>query len=228
MNLRAALSNRSTRKSKVSILHLRRRHAHSSPDCQAKDNSGITVQMVDENPYHLLGSFAGPEDTPYEGGEFNVDIQVPDSYPFKPLKMKFITRVYHPNISSQTGLICLDILGKEWSPVLTLKSTLISLQSLLCSPVPEDPQDAVVAKVYTTDRKKFEATARLWTKGIYKDAESNVSPAAAAGLEQKHVDKFTSMGFDEKQVIDVLAVLDYRGANISNISDDTVVDQLLS
>ncbi|EIM21606.1 ubiquitin-conjugating enzyme e2-24 kda [Wallemia mellicola CBS 633.66] len=198
-------------------------------DCQVKDNSGITVEMVDDNPYHLVGYFKGPDDTPYEDGDFHVDIQVPDSYPFQPLKMKFITRVYHPNISSQTGLICLDILGKEWSPVLTLKSTLISLQSLLCSPAPDDPQDAVVAKIYTTDREKFNKTARMWTKGIYKEAEgSNLSPAAAAGLAQNDVNKFTSMGFLENNVIEVLSALDYRGNNIQNISDDIVVEQLLS
>lgn len=39
-----------------------------------------------------------------------VDIVIPDQYPFLPLKMKFITKVYHPNISSQSGAICLDIL----------------------------------------------------------------------------------------------------------------------
>ncbi|TIB38730.1 hypothetical protein E3P86_01468 [Wallemia ichthyophaga] len=198
-------------------------------DCQLNDDTGILVEMVNENPYHLIGSFDGPDETPYQGGHFQVDIQVPDNYPFQPLKMKFITRVYHPNISSQTGLICLDILGKEWSPVLTLKSTLISLQSLLCSPAPDDPQDAVVAKVYTTDRKKFESTARLWTQGIYKEGESsNLSPVAAAGLGQEDVDKFTSMGFSESQVIDVLSVLDYRGPNIQNLSDDAVVDQLIA
>ena len=46
----------------------------------------------------------------------------------------------HPNISSQTGAICLDILKDEWSPALTLKTALLSLQALLASPAPDDPQ----------------------------------------------------------------------------------------
>lgn len=38
------------------------------------------------------------------------DILVPEGYPFQPLKMRFISKVYHPNVSSQSGAICLDIL----------------------------------------------------------------------------------------------------------------------
>jgi hypothetical protein len=55
-----------------------------------------------DNIMHLLGWFPGPPDTPYAGGTFNVDILLPDNYPFVPPKMKFETRVWHPNISSQT------------------------------------------------------------------------------------------------------------------------------
>lgn len=60
--------------------------------------------MVDENPFHLIGAFPGPvrlwslssiltaqSDTPYEGGYYEVDIVIPDAYPFEPVKMKFIT-----------------------------------------------------------------------------------------------------------------------------------------
>ena len=45
--------------------------------------------------------------------------------------MKFLTIPYHPNVSSQTGAICVDILKTEWSPMLTLRKALLSLQLLL-------------------------------------------------------------------------------------------------
>lgn len=40
-----------------------------------------------------------------------------------------------------------DILKDQWSPALTIKTALLSLQALLCSPEAGDPQDAEVAKV---------------------------------------------------------------------------------
>lgn len=79
------------------------------------------------------------KDTCYEGGIFQVDIVIPQEYPFKPPKMKFDTKIWHPNISSQTGAICLDILKNEWTPALTIRTALISLQALLCAPEPDDP-----------------------------------------------------------------------------------------
>ena len=77
---------------------------------------------------------------------FLVDIVLTSQYPFEPPKMKFLTKVWHPNISSASGAICIDILKDQWTPALTLKTALLSLQSLLASPEPSDPQDAVVAK----------------------------------------------------------------------------------
>ncbi|EPQ54899.1 hypothetical protein GLOTRDRAFT_139354 [Gloeophyllum trabeum ATCC 11539] len=206
-------------------------------DCKNDKSSKIQLDLVDESPFHLKGSFPGPEGTPYEGGRFEVDIRIPDSYPFQPLKMKFITKVYHPNVSSASGAICLDILKDQWSPVLTLKSTLISLQSLLCSPEPDDPQDAEVAKHYMTSRSSFEETARYWTH-IYaggpdpkaKDGGSgggSRDEVAMAGLEKAHVDQFEALGFERGKVIDVLRRLNYRGANVTKITEDRVVEELL-
>ena len=74
--------------------------------------------------------------------------------------MKFDTKIWHPNISSVTGAICLDILKDNWTPALTIRTALISLQALLCAPEPTDPQDAEVAKQYLSNRALFDQTAR--------------------------------------------------------------------
>jgi len=70
----------------------------------AKDTtSGMHATPLDvADMTHLQGRFAGPPGTPYEGGEFVVDIKLPDNYPFMPPRMKFITKIWHPNVSSQT------------------------------------------------------------------------------------------------------------------------------
>ncbi|KAF8194415.1 ubiquitin-conjugating enzyme/RWD-like protein [Mycena galopus ATCC 62051] len=197
-------------------------------DCKNDKTSNIRIDLIDSSPFHLKGSFPGPEDTPYQGGLFEVDIVIPESYPFQPVKMKFITKVYHPNVSSASGAICLDILKDAWSPVLTLKSTLISLQSLLCSPEPNDPQDAEVAKHYTTSKRSFEETAVYWTKTYATPAKEGRNEVAIAGLSQGDVDKFANLGFPPTIVIDVLRRLNYRDANIAQINDERVIDELLS
>jgi ubiquitin-conjugating enzyme (huntingtin interacting protein 2) len=70
--------------------------------------SGVKALPVNVgNLRHLKGTILGPQGTCYEGGVFEIDIQIPKQYPFEPPKMKFQTRIWHPNISSQTGAICL-------------------------------------------------------------------------------------------------------------------------
>ena len=69
--------------------------------------SGITITQTSQDSLKtFLGVLPGPKDTVYEGGLWRVDISLPKNYPFEPPKMKFITPLWHPNISSQTGAIC--------------------------------------------------------------------------------------------------------------------------
>lgn len=51
----------------------------------------------------------GPSDSPYSSGVYQLTIHFPQDYPFKPPKVTFVTKIYHPNINSN-GAICLDIL----------------------------------------------------------------------------------------------------------------------
>ncbi|CDK28735.1 unnamed protein product [Kuraishia capsulata CBS 1993] len=191
--------------------------------------AGVSLDVISEDDLsHLTGSFLGPPGTPYEGGLFKVDIQVPNEYPFKPPLVKFDTKIYHPNISSQTGAICLDILKGAWTPILTLKSTLISLQSLLQSPEPSDPQDAQVAAVYLKDLDEFNETAASWTKKFapnpdYKPDSSatpswkssnkatpEVDEAAKYGIDDSTMKLFEDMGFPRSKIIAGLRKLNLK------------------
>lgn len=102
------------------------------------------------------------EESPYAGGVFFLNIHFPADYPFKPPKITFTTKVYHPNIN-RNGSICLDILKDQWSPALTISRVLLSISSLLTDPNPDDPLDPEIAHIYKTNKPKFEATAKDWT-----------------------------------------------------------------
>jgi ubiquitin-conjugating enzyme (huntingtin interacting protein 2) len=130
-----------------------------------------------------------------------VDITIPNEYPFSPPKMKFITKVWHPNVSSVTGAICLDILKDQWSPALTMKTALLSLQALLCSPEPNDPQDAVVATMYKERYSEFVRTASEWTERY-----ANGMPAPVVAVEiPAPVRRLMDMGFSQDAVRAALA-----------------------
>ena len=163
-------------------------------DLQKEKNSNVQVKLVNNDIRHWKGRIKGPIDTCYQGGIFDVDIVIPNDYPFKPPKMKFDTKIWHPNISSVTGAICLDILKNEWTPALTIRTALISLQALMCEPVPNDPQDAVVAKQYISDIKLFNETAKHWVEE-YSNPERSF---------QKKIKEITEMGFTEEQAKEAL------------------------
>ena len=119
---------------------------------------------IDEkDQYHWQATIMGPDDSPYAGGEFFLNIHFPTDYPFKPPKCNFTTRIYHPNINSN-GSIRLDILKDQWSPALTISKVLLSISSLLTDANPDDPLVPEIAHIYKIDRPKYEATAREWTR----------------------------------------------------------------
>uniref|UniRef100_A0A5K3FZJ1 UBIQUITIN_CONJUGAT_2 domain-containing protein n=1 Tax=Mesocestoides corti TaxID=53468 RepID=A0A5K3FZJ1_MESCO len=118
---------------------------------------------IGDDMFHWQATIMGPSDSPFEGGIFSLDIHFPTDYPFKPPKITFITKIYHPNINSN-GNICLDILRNQWSPALTTSKVLLSICSLLTDPNPDDPLNPEVARIYKSDRQKYDETAKEWTR----------------------------------------------------------------
>ena len=118
---------------------------------------------IGEDIFKWEATIIGPTETVYEGGVFKLLIHFSDRYPFKPPKIRFLTRIYHPNINSSGG-ICLDILKDQWSPALTISKVLLSICSLLSDPNPDDPLVPDIARQYKENRVAYETTARDWTQ----------------------------------------------------------------
>jgi len=117
---------------------------------------------VGDDMFHWQATIMGPPDSPYQGGVFFLTIHFPTDYPFKPPKVAFTTRIYHPNINSN-GSICLDVLKSQWSPALTISKLLLSVCSLLCDPNPDDPLVPEIAKIFKSDRTRYNQLAKEWT-----------------------------------------------------------------
>jgi ubiquitin-conjugating enzyme E2 D/E len=131
-------------------------------DIQRDPPSNCSAGPIGHDLFRWEACIFGPEDSPYTGGVFKLSIQFPVEYPFRAPHIQFNTRIYHPNINS-SGLICLDILKKEWSPALTISKVLLSISSLLTDPNPDDPFVPDIARLYKEDRVSYEQEAMRWT-----------------------------------------------------------------
>jgi ubiquitin-conjugating enzyme E2 D/E len=136
-------------------------------DLQRDPPSTCSAGPEGESIFKWNGVIFGPSDSPYEGGVFNLTIEFPEDYPFRPPHVRFITKVYHPNINP-SGSICLDILKDKWSPALSISKVLLSIESLLTDPNPDDPFVPEIANLYKKDPAAYKERAQAWTEAYAK------------------------------------------------------------
>ena len=143
----------------MSLTRLKKEMREMIEDPPANCSAG---PISEKDLYNWEGTIMGSTETPYHGGVFKIRIMFPTDYPFKAPKVKFITKIYHPNINSN-GQICLDVLKDQWSPALTVSKILLSICSLLSDPNPNDPLVQEIAKLYLRDKGQYNEKAKKWT-----------------------------------------------------------------
>jgi ubiquitin-conjugating enzyme E2 N len=124
---------------------------------------GISAVPHEDNARYFNVIIQGPDSSPYEGGTFKLELFLPEDYPMAPPKVRFLTKIYHPNID-RLGRICLDILKDKWSPALQIRTVLLSIQALLSAPNPDDPLNNEAADLWKKDEQRAIQTAREYVR----------------------------------------------------------------
>nr|ACU14302.1 unknown [Glycine max] len=121
--------------------------------------AGISGAPQDNNIMLWNAFIFGPDDTPWDGGTFKLTLQFTEDYPNKPPTVRFVSRMFHPNIYAD-GSICLDILQNQWSPIYDVAAILTSIQSLLCDPNPNSPANSEAARMFSENKREYNRKVR--------------------------------------------------------------------
>uniref|UniRef100_A0A1L8DSR8 Ubiquitin-conjugating enzyme E2-18 kDa n=1 Tax=Nyssomyia neivai TaxID=330878 RepID=A0A1L8DSR8_9DIPT len=133
-------------------------------DLRASGLKSFRDIVVDETNILVWTGLIVPDNPPYNKGAFRIEINFPAEYPFKPPKISFKTRIYHPNIDEK-GQVCLPIISAEnWKPATKTDQVIQALIALVNDPEPEHPLRADLAGEYLNDRKKFMKNAEDFTR----------------------------------------------------------------
>jgi peroxin-4 len=133
---------------------------------KTNDQPGADIQLMtlrEEDVYRWKALLKGPPETPFEGGTYEVELQIPSDYPIVPPVAKFKNKVFHPNVKFDSGEICLDILKSTWSPAWTLASVCRAIQTLLSHPEADSPLNCDAGNMIRAgDADAFNAMARYY------------------------------------------------------------------
>lgn len=124
---------------------------------------GFIVSLPPNDSVHTWHiTLQPPPATTFYPGRFGILLTLPTDYPFKPPVVKFVTRLYHPNVTNDSlGNVCLGILKAEnWKPSTKISSVLEAIRNLLIEPQPDDPLEERIADEYRNDRATWEQKAK--------------------------------------------------------------------
>eukprot|EP00767_Chilomastix_cuspidata_P006229 gnl/Chilomastix_cuspidata/6559.p2 GENE.gnl/Chilomastix_cuspidata/6559~~gnl/Chilomastix_cuspidata/6559.p2 ORF type:complete len:190 (+),score=87.14 gnl/Chilomastix_cuspidata/6559:327-896(+) len=143
--------------------------------------SSFTVEMIDDTMDRFYVFIHGPDGSPYEGGLFKLRVTIPPEYPYKSPSIGFVNKIWHPNVCSGSGTICLDVINQTWTPIFGLVNIFEHfLPQLLLYPNAEDPLNSTAARQFLYNRDEFDKVAREYVRMYCVPEAAGIGPPRAA------------------------------------------------
>lgn len=86
-------------------------------------------------------------------------------FPANPPKGYFLTKIFHPNVASPSGDICVNTLKRDWNPAKwSLKHIFEVIKCLLIVPFPESSLNEEAGRQFMEDYNGFAESAKIYTQ----------------------------------------------------------------
>ncbi|CAF1350880.1 unnamed protein product [Rotaria sordida] len=119
-----------------------------------KPLENFTIFVCNDNALFWKLIMTGPIDTYYYGYTWLLSVEFSQDYPFRPPDIRFVTPIYHCNISDD-GLICHEILRSHWTHQTIIYDVLKQIIGLLSEPEPNDAISTAKGNLYNTAREDY-------------------------------------------------------------------------
>lgn len=163
--------------------HVLRQVSRELCELVRKPPEGIKVFPNERDVTDIEASLEGPQGTPYAGGLFKLRLVLPKDFPASPPRSLFLTKIFHPNVATPSGEICVNTLKKDWRPDLGLERILLTIKCLLIVPNPESALNEEAGRMLLERYDDYCRRARMMTEIHARPPKHKGSSPQGKGLK---------------------------------------------
>ncbi|XP_011404197.1 PREDICTED: ubiquitin-conjugating enzyme E2 36-like [Amphimedon queenslandica] len=129
-----------------------------------------------------------PNESAYSRGVFALSVEFPKKYPYTQPEIRFLTQIYHCNVSGSSGRICHAILGESYTPSTSMREILSYIYGLLMCPDIDTPLDSALVEEYGYQSGKDKSDTAYFqvASEYFKKARESVRLHSSRAFDDLH------------------------------------------